>query len=912
MGKKILLVEDEAIIAMSQAAVLKKHGFEVLNAYSGEKAVETVLRDEDLSIILMDIDLGKGIDGTQAARKILEERDLPIIFLTSHAEKEYVDRVKEISGYGYVLKNSGEFVLIESINMAFSLFESQSETRRHMTVLESREHILRHVNRVLQSLRELNHSIIHDSDLDSLITSVCRTLVETSGYTRVWIIITRGGRPVPSFYYYGVIEGAGSFGDYLLKGNIPHCARQALLSRSVIITENSENQCADCPFGKADGAGCVRGKSDVSFTTSLYHEDTEFGWITAVLPYEYSDNQEDTQLFAEIAEDISYAMENLAREEGLRDSNHRLKEQEERYETLYTHATLPYQSLDMNGCFLDINPAWLRTLGYSREMVIGAYFEDFLHPEDLEKFRAYFPKLMGRGTMHELQVRLRHNKGHYLDVSFEGCVGHYPDGRIRQTYCVFKDISQVKKLEAMKELEQRRFRALFNNIVEGVCFHELIYNDEGKPADYRILNVNRSYESILGLSLSSVAGRPASEVYGTDPAPYLDLYTAVVETGNADSFETYYTPMDKYFIISVFATGKKGFATIFFEMTDHVRTREYLNQERMFLKQIAEASPVGIIKIDGQGRIVFANKQAGEILGEKTEVITSRQFDDPSWRAESLEGITMTEDELPFALVQDTGRPVYGMQHVYFDSQDRRKVLSVNAVPVFSESSEFDGAVMALEDITMRVEAEGKLQSALDEKDFLMKEINHRVKNNLMLISSLINLKNDSLGNSVDLSDISHQIDTIRILHERLYSSDDIRRVDMAEYFRSILDSIFSTFSASRIKVLLNAENISLPAREAIPFGLILNELAINAIKYAFPNIAEPVFSVKLFRDADNVLICEMGNNGPPIPEDISLDNPSTLGLRLVSALVAQLRGRIEVEKRASPLFRITIVRKFE
>ena len=129
MPKKILLVEDEAIIALSEARVLKKHNFIVDTAFNGENAIELVKSDPEISLVLMDINLGKGMDGTEAAAGILRIRDIPIIFLTSHSEKQYVDRVEQISGYGYVLKNSGEFVLIESIRMAYKLFDASSKIK---------------------------------------------------------------------------------------------------------------------------------------------------------------------------------------------------------------------------------------------------------------------------------------------------------------------------------------------------------------------------------------------------------------------------------------------------------------------------------------------------------------------------------------------------------------------------------------------------------------------------------------------------------------------------------------------------------------------------------------------------------------------------------------------------------------
>src|SRR6056297_2719457 len=125
MSKKILLVEDQALIAMAEAKLLKSYGYVVVTAYNGEDSITAVESDPEISLILMDIDLGQGMDGTEAAQRILKTHDLPIVFLTSHSEKEYVDKVKTITGYGYVLKNSGEFVLVESIKMAYQLFDSR-------------------------------------------------------------------------------------------------------------------------------------------------------------------------------------------------------------------------------------------------------------------------------------------------------------------------------------------------------------------------------------------------------------------------------------------------------------------------------------------------------------------------------------------------------------------------------------------------------------------------------------------------------------------------------------------------------------------------------------------------------------------------------------------------------------------
>ncbi|PLX10105.1 MAG: hypothetical protein C0598_11155 [Marinilabiliales bacterium] len=117
-------------------------------------------------------------------------------------------------------------------------------------------------------------------------------------------------------------------------------------------------------------------------------------------------------------------------------------ENEEKYKALYENAPLSYQSLDVDGRFLDVNPTWLSTLGYKREEVIGKYYKNFLHPDWKEHFEENFPKFKKRGYVSNVGFKIKHKKGHYIDISFEGCIGYHPDGSFKQTYCVFQDVTE--------------------------------------------------------------------------------------------------------------------------------------------------------------------------------------------------------------------------------------------------------------------------------------------------------------------------------------------------------------------------------------------------------------------------------------------------------------------------------------
>ncbi len=137
--KTILLVEDEAFIALYEKLTLREYGYKVITVFTGEKAIEAVEKYPKIDLVLMDINLGKGMDGIQAAKLILEKRVLPVIFLSSATDRQVVEKTKGITSYGYIVKGSEEIVFIASIKMVFRLFESQLKERQKEEALRQNE-----------------------------------------------------------------------------------------------------------------------------------------------------------------------------------------------------------------------------------------------------------------------------------------------------------------------------------------------------------------------------------------------------------------------------------------------------------------------------------------------------------------------------------------------------------------------------------------------------------------------------------------------------------------------------------------------------------------------------------------------------------------------------------------------------
>lgn len=173
-----------------------------------------------------------------------------------------------------------------------------------------------------------------------------------------------------------------------------------------------------------------------------------------------------------------------------------LKESKAKYQALYENSPLPYQSLDEDGCFLDVNPAWLHTLGYDRDEVIGSWFGDFLHPDFQPVFIERFPAFKACGSVRDAQFKIRHKKGMYRTIAFEGCAGYLPDGCFKQTYCVFQDITERLEAEALLQESENNLR----NIIETLPLAISLTSGIDQSMEY----INSTFSSLFGYNAEEI------------------------------------------------------------------------------------------------------------------------------------------------------------------------------------------------------------------------------------------------------------------------------------------------------------------------------------------------------------------------------------------------------------------------
>ncbi len=693
-AKTILLVEDEALIAMNEASILKKRGFEVVTVYNAEKAIEQARR-KDIDLILMDIDLGKGkMDGTEAARRILRERELPIVFCTGHAEKEYVDRVKKITVYGYVLKNAGEFVLAESINMAFELFEAHRKLAFQAMLLDE--------------IRDR----ITATDLEGRITYVnkaeCRSFGKTVDELLGMTVKDYGDNADRGASQQEIIDATLEKGRW--EGEVVNITDEG---REIIFDARTQLIYDE----KGNPAGMLGISTDIT---------------------DRKQSEERFRVISKLSSDYAYC--------------HRLKED---------GSLEPVWHI---GSFADIS-------GYTPEELykIGGWGA-LIHPDDIPGAWKYIDTLLsGEEAAFTARIRTKSGEIRWIEDTGKPWIDE-ETGKVLGTFGAAKDITEQKQSEIGLVHSQESMQTVLDAIPEDIYVADM--------ESYEVLFIN------------------AQMKHSFPQAAVGDICYEVFRGGS--------------------------------------RPCEHCTNSRLLDEN---GGPTGVI----------------------------------TWECYN---------------------PV---NHMWYINYDRA-------------ISWFDGRYVKLQiaaDISGRKLYEEKLESALRDKDFLMKELNHRVKNNLSMISSLISLKDAALGSKVDLSDIARQADAIKIVHEKLNQSEDITRIKMEDYVRDLLETVFS-FSSVSVEAVTKITVGELHTRTAVPLGLIINELATNSVKHGFAEDSEARFDVELEKESSgDTYVLRVANSGRPFPGHIQLDNPDTLGLQLITALVQQLRGTVDLQREPHPVFTI-------
>lgn len=311
---------------------------------------------------------------------------------------------------------------------------------------------------------------------------------------------------------------------------------------------------------------------------------------------------------------------------------------------------------------------------------------------------------------------------------------------------------------------------------------------------------------------------------------------------------------------------------------------------------VVEASPSAMVLVNDAGRIEMVNVQAervfgyarAEMIGQPVEILVPDQF-----RGQHP-GLRQSFVADPQARPMGTGRDLFA----------RRKDGSEFPVEIGLNPIQIEDGTMVLSvivDISDRKQKERSIELALQEKDVLLGEIHHRVKNNLQVVHSLLDLQSAQITDPMVLGmlrDSQNRIRSMALIHQTLYQSKAFAKVDFGTFLDSFAPILVSSYAigTAKIDLLIEAAGILLPVSSAIPCGLIVNELISNALKHAFPDQRSGRIFVDLRTDGAFLLLT-VGDDGIGLPDDLDIRTTSSLGLQLVTLLTDQLRGTLTITR---------------
>lgn len=629
---------------------------------------------------------------------------------------------------------------------------------------------------------------------------------------------------------------------------------------------------------------------------------------------------------------------------------------EARYRALVEGSSDFIYVLNPEGYFSFANAEVGHLLGYTPEEILGRHYTEFLIPEDAERVaHAFLERRTGERATRRFEVCLRSRGGATRDVEMDvrhfsiSSHGLYRGGAFVGTHGVARDITERKFQEKQRAIMQQVRESVWSMIgaqdiqqvleairagldTMGITYQHCTINvvDNTDPP---MLRSYSSYGSSgigkLGEWMITESEGYASRVYdiwrrgrtakrvdlqALDSANELvhltELFgpvrciidipfsfgTLSILSATADAF----SDRDSSFFKELTETLSEGFR----RMED---LQELARSEKRY-RTLVETPNFVVMLLDSDGNYLYVSPQIEAWLGYTP---------DDFYRTSSFRRDIVHPDDIDIIeSLHEVSEPGHRTLEFRWRHRDGRYLwASGSAFPIYENAEDeqihkVSMVQVVTQDITERKKAEQQIRDSLEEKEVLLKEIHHRVKNNLQIISSLLHLQAARLDDETLLNafeDSQHRIRSMALIHEELYKSADLARIDFRGYVERLVDNLVDAFGVGgRISVTLDMDTSLLTIDRAIPMGLIVNELVSNALKYAFPDgrRGEVRIELRIGPNSDAFSLSVI-DDGVGTPADISLDTPDSLGLRLVSSLVGQLKARFVLDRGDGSAFRV-------
>lgn len=479
------------------------------------------------------------------------------------------------------------------------------------------------------------------------------------------------------------------------------------------------------------------------------------------------------------------------------------------------------------------------------------------------------------------------------------------EGKIIGRIWNFHDITSQVKAETKLSMEKAYFEQLFHNSPEAI----VLADNDGK-----VKRINKEFSAMFGYTERETENKSIDElIVPNDMTQTARELTKNAQEGKTVAFETVRRCKDDRLIdVSILGApikiGNKqmGVLGIYRDISERKRIEEQIKSSEERLNILFKYAPDAYYLNDSAGRFVEGNEAAEKLIGYKKGELIGKSF---------AKLRILPFDQIPKALAilaNNKRGKSSGPDDFTLVRKDDKKV----EVEIRTYVVNMDGENLVLgiaRDITERKNAEKKLKKLLNEKEILLKEVHHRVKNNFQVISSLLNLqlKNIKDQNALTAFKVSqNRIRTMALIHEKLYQSSDLGHINFAEYIKTLTFNLYRSYVEipNKIDLQFDVEDVLLDLDRAIPSGLILNELITNALKYAFPVsfTQKGILKISLHEKGKHKVVMTIKDNGIGLPENLNIKNTKSLGLKLVTMLFeSQLDGKIKINTENGTEFQI-------
>jgi len=552
--------------------------------------------------------------------------------------------------------------------------------------------------------------------------------------------------------------------------------------------------------------------------------------------------------------------------------------------------------------FIYVNDAACRSLGYSRKELLKMSVHDIDPDFPAEVWPDHWKDVKKRGSF-SLESHHRTKKGRVFPV--EVTVNYLEFGGKEYNCAFVKDITERKQAEeALRENEER-----FRTIVETAPGMLMISDTQGNN-----IYVSPNCEKLTGYTQEELQGTMKWWVHKDDTLKARKIFEQTFRKGKGGKDFEYKAVKkngDIWYASSTWEPLRDkeenllGIVMQTVDITERKRTEEELQAREAYLDQLFESAQEAIVMADNKGRALRINQEFTGLFGYTQEEAVGKVLDE-----------LIAPKKLQKSATLITEKVTKGERTAFEAIRCRRDgqmiAVSVLASPIVIGGKQV-GTYGIYRNITERKKAEEQIKASLKEKEILLQEVHHRVKNNMQIISSLLNLQSRHVKDEESLGlfkSSQNRVKSMALIHERLYQSKDFSRIDVADYVQNLTNHLFITYGISKdaVKLKINIQDIFLDINTAIPCALIINELVSNSLKHAFPNGKKGMIKISMRPLGKREMELVVGDNGVGMPEDANLKNTKSLGLYLVSMLAEdQLHGEIKLDKTEGMAFRFRL-----